>query len=188
MPADVFDKEFDMTIDEVIAHAEIRQVLATYFRALDREDLDLLKSTFHPDATDDHGRGIFQGNAHEMCVWILERAKRFDMVRQHHLTGVYIEMDGEKFANVESYGIVLRSERDPTTAQELRQVAGARVLDRFERRDGKWKILDRQIVIDCAWSGLPKESLDVLEPFAKYGSYPDDASYKFFDKWRRSGR
>jgi hypothetical protein len=175
-----------MTIEEVIAHAEIRQVLATYFRALDRQEPDLLKSTFHPDATDDHGHGNFQGNAHEMCDWLLKRSQRYKMVRQHHLTNVYIELDGNHFANVESYAIVIRSEPDPPTGEELRQVVGARVLDRFERRDEKWKILDRQILVDCAWSGLRSETIAVLEPFAKSGNYPDDASYRFFGKWNRA--
>lgn len=177
-----------MTIDEVIAHAEIRQVLATYFRALDRRELDLLKSVFHPDATDDHGKGMFQGNAHEMCEWILEHSKHFKMVRQHHLTNVWIEMDGENFANVECYGIVVRSQPDPDTGEEMRQLAGGRIVDRFERRDGKWKILDRQIIIDCVWPGVRADSLELLEPFADFGPYPDDASYKFFDKWRGTGQ
>jgi len=177
-----------MNIDEAIAHAEIRQVLATYFRALDRRELDLLKSVFHPDATDDHGTGLFQGNAWDMCDWILEQSKDYKMVRQHHLTNVWIEMDGDDFANVESYGIVIRSQPHPETGVEARQLAGGRIVDRFERRGGEWKILDRQIIIDCVWSAVPDESLDVLKPFAPFGPYPHDSSYKFFDKWRGTGQ
>lgn len=177
-----------MKINEVIAHAEIRQVLATYFRALDRRDVDQLKSVFHPDATDDHGTGLFQGNAHEMCDWIFEQSKHFKMVRQHHLTNVWVEMDGENFANVESYGIVVRSQPHPETGEEARQLAGGRIVDRFELRDGAWKILDRQIIIDCVWSGVPAETPEALAPFAKFGPYPDDASYKFFEKWGGKGR
>ena len=172
-----------MTIDEMIAHTEIRQVLATYFRALDRQDVTLLKTVFHPDATDDHGKGVFTGNAHEMCEWIVENSKTFEMVRQHHLTNIWIDMDGENFANVESYGIVVRSQPDEA-GNEQRQLAGGRIVDRFERRDGVWKVLHRVIIIDCVWGNVPNDQPELLEPFADFAPYPNDTSHKLFDAWR----
>jgi len=172
-----------MTNDEALAHVAITHEYAKYFRALDRRQLDLLKSAFHPDATDDHGDGLFQGNAHEMCEWIIRNGVDLHMTRQHHLTNVYIEMDGDDFANGECYSIVVRSIKDPKTQQEVRQVAGARLLDRFERRDGEWKVLHRQVVVDWVGKSMKQEDcedLDALKPFANGKFYPDDVSYTVF--------
>ena len=41
----------------------IRDVLSRYARGVDRCDLGLLKSAYHPDGYDDHG--FFKGNASE---------------------------------------------------------------------------------------------------------------------------
>ena len=44
-----------MDVEELIARQEITDVLHRYCRAVDRRDPDLLRSVYHPDATDDHG-------------------------------------------------------------------------------------------------------------------------------------
>ncbi|MEY3566868.1 MAG: hypothetical protein RLZ19_882, partial [Actinomycetota bacterium] len=44
-----------MNIDEVVAREHIRDVVYRYARGVDRRDFDLVRSCYHPDATDDHG-------------------------------------------------------------------------------------------------------------------------------------
>ena len=52
-------------IEAAVAKLEIREALARYARGIDRQDVELAKSAYHPDATDEHG-GPFHGNAHEV--------------------------------------------------------------------------------------------------------------------------
>jgi len=61
----------EQKIQSILDRQEIEQVLAMYCRAIDRMDLELLKSVYHPDGTDDHGS--FSGNAHEFAKQIIAR-------------------------------------------------------------------------------------------------------------------
>jgi len=45
----------------------IENLLGLYCRAIDRLDVELLKSVYHPDGIDDHG--AISANAHERCRW-----------------------------------------------------------------------------------------------------------------------
>lgn len=113
-------------------------------RAIDRCDADLVGQVFHPDATDDHGG--FKGTANDFVPWVMEVLK--GMRRTQHIIGnVLIETDGDR-AQGESYFIahhVLPGEEG-----ERFMVAAGRYLDRFERRDGAWRIAHRHAVYD--WS------------------------------------
>lgn len=47
----------EQTLETLMACADraaIENVLGTYCRAIDRLDLELLRSVYHPDAVDDH--------------------------------------------------------------------------------------------------------------------------------------
>ena len=49
-----------LTVDDLLAKEEIREVILRYARGIDRMDFDLVSACYHPDAYDDHG--TFQGN------------------------------------------------------------------------------------------------------------------------------
>jgi SnoaL-like domain len=112
-----------------------------YCRGVDRADEDLINSAFHADAIDDHGtprpatklaRGVATGRQRQLM----------------HFTGnVLIELDGDT-AFVESYFISF-SPHDEDGVTSTRTRAG-RYLDRFERRDGEWKIAYRRVVDEWA--------------------------------------
>lgn len=56
---------------------QIEDVLVRYSRAIDRADIELLRSCYHEDATEDHG-GVFKGRAQdyvERIAPILPRAE-----------------------------------------------------------------------------------------------------------------
>lgn len=126
---------------EVVDRDEIRQVLMRYCRGVDRANVDLVRSVFHPDAIDDHGTPRPAA----------EFARGFETVRQrqlmHFMGNVLIELDGDS-AYVESYFISF-SPRDDGGTTSTRSRAG-RYLDRFERRDGAWKIAHRLVVDEWA--------------------------------------
>ena len=155
-----------MDIEALAAELEIRRVLARYCRAVDRGDVELLKSVYHPDATDDHG--TFQGSGWDFAEALVPAMDESSLSSQHHLTNVLIELDGDRAA-VESYVLALHPVRDRASAREVHALAGGRYLDRFEKRNGEWKIADRRVVIDWTRASLPGEAWSLESAFGLRG-------------------
>lgn len=147
----------------------IQDAMCRWSRAVDRLDFDLMRSVFHADATDNHG--AFKGGVEAMVAWIRERHRAIPF-SAHRLGNMLIEFAGPDVALVETY--VETIQRYPPEGKAgLAQLAGgaqgtpgmgavlnsyARYVDRFERRDGAWKIARRTVVQD--WkriSDLPGE-------------------------------
>lgn len=166
-----------MDQNEIIAHLQIRQCLARYCRGVDRRDAALIKSAYHPDAHDDHG--AWAGNAHEFADWLVERMKGRKLVGQHHVTNVYIELSGDH-ARVESYYLAYHPILDPDTGEEVLLQDGGRYLDRFERRAGEWKILERRVLVDWARRELPGEDWEGRAAFPPVGPVGHDPSDSLF--------
>lgn len=167
-----------MDIEDLEAELEIRRVLARYCRGVDRGDLALLKSVYHPDAHDDHG--MFVGSGWDFAEALVPAMDRNTLNSQHHLTNVLIERDGDRAA-VESYVIALHPTRDPKSGVEVHQLAGARYLDRFEKRDGEWKIAERRVVIDWTRAGQPAEEWSAWKSTGLRGARREhDPSHGFF--------
>jgi len=127
------------------AHEQIRACVYRFCRALDRLDRDLLATVFHPDAEFDYG-SIYRGG----LSGFLDVAMRFQgaMRDTHHNVGnVLIELDGLR-AGVESYVQAHHVIEEHGGLLEL--VVGARYLDRFECRDGRWRVAYRTEVLDWA--------------------------------------
>ncbi len=57
---------------------------------------------------------------------------------------------------------------------------GASDLDRFEKRDGAWKIADRRVVIDWTRASLPGEAWSLEKAFGLHGGRREqDPSHGF---------
>ena len=117
---------------------EIRRVLYRYCRGVDRLDLDLVRSCYWPDATDDHG--AFKGGVDAFIEWIGRLLPRND-VTTHQLTNILIEPEGDDVAHVETYGMA--DHQTVGGPDEHNSTICFRYLDRFERREGEWRIADR---------------------------------------------
>ena len=75
---------------------EIRELLARYARGVDTEDWELWKSVFTPDATLDYrSAGAPAGTRDELAAW-LAAAMSTIPVKQHYITNVEIELDGDR--------------------------------------------------------------------------------------------
>lgn len=149
----------------------IRDVLMRYARGVDRCDLGLLKSAYHPDAYDDHG--FFKGNAWEFAASLLARRAADLDFSTHAIANVYVELNGDE-ADVESYHLAYQRR----SGQDEIQLFAGRYIDRFERRDGAWAIARRTVVYD--WSLLTRptgQSRLPLDEFIPGGVYPDDPVY-----------
>lgn len=63
-------------LQPLLDRQQIEDVLTRYSRAVDRADIDLLKTCYHDDATEDHA-GVFTGTARdyvEQIAGLLPRA------------------------------------------------------------------------------------------------------------------
>lgn len=166
-----------MTLEDISAHVEIRQVLAAYSRGVDRWDVETLRSVYHPDATDEHT--VFNGLGWDFAEWIVAFNKRNGGVSQHHITHSMIDVQGAS-ANVESYYIAYHELVDPETGRSTLLNTGGRYLDRFERRDGVWKVAKRICTIDWSRENIAGQSWDGASAFPKVGPLGADPMYTLF--------
>lgn len=127
----------------------IRRVIMRYCRGVDRFDADLVRSCYHPDATDEHGS--FKGGIEEFIAWAFRLLARYES-SMHLIANVLIDVDGD-VALAESYGVAYHrgpSDTDAEPDPKLNLTNGFRFIDRFERRDGEWRIATR--VVTTEWS------------------------------------
>lgn len=146
-----------------------------YGRALDWLDIDQLKTCFWDDGRVDYG--FFKGNAHEWCdvVMPIEAA---GLHRFHYVFNIYVVVDGDS-ADAESNSLAGgRGVSDDGT--EIQSFFGSRYLDRLERRNGIWRILERRVLLEFAQmapsGGSPEGNLEGLELISGLG--PDHPLYR----------
>jgi hypothetical protein len=167
-----------LTLQEISAHIEIRQVLAAYARGVDRCDADLLKSCYHEDATDQHT--MFNGTGHAFADFIVDFCTKMGGTSLHQITSVHIDLKGAR-ADVESYYIAMQQFRDAEGSDRM-LVAGGRYLDRFEERGGAWKIAKRICTMDCSREPFPNEPSAISRDFPKVGPKGVDPLYALFSE------
>lgn len=129
----------ERAIAELLDKQAITEALGAYARAMDRIDLDLARSVFHPEGTADYGE-MFTGTGYEFADYIGQAHPLFEMT-DHRIGAVTISLDGDR-AGSETYAFVtLRSRHDDGSLSDM--VIHGRYVDRWERRDGAWRILHR---------------------------------------------
>jgi hypothetical protein len=151
-------------IQELWDREQIRQCIGRYARGVDRFDREVVLSAFHPDAIDEHGK--FVGTPPEFVEWAFAQHSHAHMSHQHCLLNQTIEFDGEFTAYVETYFTFVAMYYEGTPCR----MNGGRYVDRFEKRDGQWKIAYRICLRD--W-GLMDErpSMDDLSSFTSTRAY-----------------
>jgi 3-phenylpropionate/cinnamic acid dioxygenase small subunit len=161
-------------VQRLLDEAAIRDVVHRYARGVDRCDWELVRACFHPDGIDDHGR--YRGDVEGFITWLQETLDRF--VSASHLIGnVLIEVDGDT-AWAESYCWALHRVKADDAGVVRDHLVNARYCDRFERRDGEWKIAERVAVFepgrnDVVVEDVPPGALGVAGTRG-----PDDFSYR----------
>ena len=162
----------------------IRESMYRYCRGIDRLDEAALRGAYWPDATDDHG--AYKGSAAGFIDMALEKLKHGGrMVHQVH--NVLIEQFGS-VAAVESYFTAWQEEKDATGAP-LETVLCGRYVDRFEKRNGEWRVAARTVVYDWMRQTPMKQSLapevfGLRQPTG--GRQPNDPLYALLDQMRSS--
>ena len=82
------------------------RVLLRCTRGIDRHDVELVMSAFHPDALDTHG--TFEGGPRDVAEWANEQhGLRWDR-HMHYVTNTTVDIDGDVAHTDTYYFIVLR--------------------------------------------------------------------------------
>jgi hypothetical protein len=127
---------------ELIDRQNIVDCLARLARGEDRRDASLLRSSYWPDATDDHG--VFVGSFEEYLAWVVPGAPSIP-VTLHTLGQSLIELRGAT-AMVETH--VTAYHRIDMGEEERDWVIVGRYLDRMERRGREWRVAHRTMLYD----------------------------------------
>lgn len=149
----------DFSPERIADRLQIQHVMHQWCRAVDRLDYEGIRAVFHPDAIDTHG--AYNGGVDGLVDWIRNRHSNIPF-SMHAVSNMLIEFATTDLALVETY--VRTTQRYPAEARaKLDQLAGgkagageggmdlltcSRYVDRFERRDGAWRIAARTLVAD----------------------------------------
>lgn len=127
-------------------------------RAVDRLDFEALRRTYHRDAVDIHGP--YSGDIDGLISWMRARHKGVTF-SSHQVGNIVIDFASADVALVETYVRTIQS-YPPGAQASLAQLASpsqvtdgaadlltsSRYVDIFERRNGAWKIRERNVIHD----------------------------------------
>lgn len=141
-------KSLQQRVDTLEAKDAIRRVLANYCRAFDRIDYDLLMSCYHTDAVDEHGYFV-ANSAKEFVDFVIGSLPSGSIAKSFYNCGnVLIDLSGH-VAHSECYFMSAKTMQETDAeGNPLVRLSGARFLDRFERRNGEWRIAHRVLIGD----------------------------------------
>ena len=175
---------FSSFLEELEARTAIEDCLKRFARAVDRQDWALARRLYHDDAFDDHG--FFKGPPDAFLAYIARMHEHQDH-SMHFNTNVLIEFQTKDRAFVETYVLVLQRFRPgapnvPAGAAGLRNLASARYLDRFEKRNGEWRVAHRTLVFGDLASEEMKTAHRFPPEFTEQKHGMDDPLYILRDK------
>jgi hypothetical protein len=149
-------------LEELLSRAEIGDVIKRLARGTDRLDGELIASCYHPDGTDDHN--AFRGTGAAFANWVVETLPYF-AATHHFIADPYIRVAGD-VAQVDTYCIAHHVSRPGEDGRATDMVLALRYVDRFERRNGEWRIAKRVCAFDWTYT-VP------FDPASGYQFAPD---------------
>ncbi|MFF3438738.1 nuclear transport factor 2 family protein [Streptosporangium sp. NPDC002721] len=169
----------DEAVQALLDKQEIYEVLARYLRAVDRGDVEGVAACYLPGATEDHG-GVFEGTAEDYVSSVSRVLTHPRSRTMHCMTNVLVELAGDS-AQAESYVTTFSRVKTPDGLGD--SFVGARIVDRLERRDGRWGIAHRALVWEWNHDAPVSETwiFGMLVPdpavLVRGGKHPDDLVY-----------
>lgn len=162
----------DPEVQALLDKQALYELAVRYARGIDRRDRELLLSVYHEDAVDDHG-AMFKGGATVFADWQPEVMAQFELTT-HYIMNTAYRLDGER-AEGELHFIAYHR----TTGEAAKEiVVGGRYLDRYERRQGVWKIAYRTLIWDFTRSAAVEAGqMEFLRSLGIVGAAADDASF-----------
>lgn len=169
--------DLEAKLENLIAKDEIREVLYRYCRGVDRLDHDLIASTFHENAVDDHG--YFQVSGPAIADVIIEKTKEHSYASQHLIGNTLIDVIAD-VAVSESYLLALLE--ISIGGKPHTRVRCGRYIDRLERRNGKWKIAHRTVVDEWDRVDPVADRISGREMFQRGIRSRDDLIYRLTEE------
>ncbi len=126
-------------LDRALSKVAIHELCMSYCRAVDRGDKELMASLFADGAT--VMAGVFNGDAAEFSNFICDFVQENSSYVFHSVANEWVEINGDEAVG-EHYVIAMMCSDDNDI------MTGGRYIDRYVRRDGVWKILERTFVMD----------------------------------------
>lgn len=136
-------QDLESRLQILLDERDIREVLLRYCRGVDRCDAALIASCYHEDAIDDHGSWFVNGP--EVAKLVVDAIKPGSAVAMHFVGNTLIEVEGD-IAFAESYLLAFRAYDQG--GRSYNRTRAARFNDRFERRQGQWRISERVVTDD----------------------------------------
>jgi hypothetical protein len=133
-----------MDADEVADRLAITDQIYRYCRSVDRLDVPLGHSVFHPDSKADFG--VYKGTGRGWIDFICQEHRKH-LYHSHQVTNIVIDLDGDR-AGSESYVFATLHAQDGE--QVVQRQFWARYVDSWSRRDGHWAIDNRDCIVDFA--------------------------------------
>lgn len=131
-------------IQALLDKTAIREALYAYCRSVDRLDHALGHGVFHEDSHADYGEGVYQGPGRGAIDTIIRQHDGLTS-HSHQVSNVLIALDGNR-AGSEAYMTgTMRMQRD---GKEFQIFVRARYLDAWEKREGRWGIVRREVAYD----------------------------------------
>lgn len=130
-------------LQQVADRQAITDVIYRYCRAVDRIDPELGYSIWNEDAVADYG-AIYQGDGRGVIDLICSQHQHL-LYHSHQVSNILIELDGDT-AGSEAY---VTANLRLQAGKQLKQISiWARYIDQWSRRNGRWGIDKRTVIVD----------------------------------------
>ena len=158
-------------IQALLDKTAIREALYAYCRSVDRLDHALGHGVFHEDSHADYGETVYQGPGRGAIDTIIRQHDGLTS-HSHQVSNVLIALDGDR-AGSEAYMTgTMRMQRE---GKEFQIFVRARYLDAWEKRDGRWAIVRRELAYDhdevrevASMRGPSHSARDASDPSYKF--------------------
>lgn len=158
-------------LESLLAKQSIYELSCLYMRGLDRTDRALLRSVFFDDAYCEYG--FINGSPEEFVEYAITALQGHE-ANQHMIGNALYEIEGD-----EAYGEVYFH-----AYHKIKGVAGyediiiaGRYLDRYQKRDGEWKIVYRSELVDWSRTQPTNDPYFELAPDTLLGARLEDRVY-----------
>lgn len=178
----MMEQNLETRLAALLVKDRLHELEVAYCRGFDRRDLTLLKSIYFDDALEDHG-DAWRGTGHEWAEFALGSNTRLFEITAHYVLNEWYLVHGLK-AQGETHRISYHREAG---GREL--TAAARTLNRYECRNGVWKIVWRSVTRDWVKEGTvharPPSAEESHFALPRSQPGPEDRSYNDVPWFRR---
>lgn len=172
----------EKAIRELLVKQRLHEMEMAYCRALDRRDEVLLRSIFFDDAMVEHGQ-MYVGTIEKFARWAIQDFLPKYETTTHYVLNEWYRVD-ERRAEGEVHRISYH--REGKDGGALTTLAAGRAFNRYECRNGVWKISFRTVVRE--W--IAQNPLDEPPETSGFGMVkslpgPGDLSYSVLSLFAR---